>query len=315
MLRCCRADVHGSQWRDMLGLEIGIIASLCTATSWAIANVIHSALSRMLGVSAFLMLRQSLATAVLSVLCLVAGQFQTYTLWAVGLGMFSGFVGLVVCDWCLYEGVLRIGIRPALVCHSLSSCFTALLGVLFLGEYLGIQGVLGILVATGGVILVIIAEQRDGRTIDPGQRRTGILLALVSAVAMACGMIFSKEAMTQGLPPLLLSLVRNGMATVVLWSLNLCLHRVRSSFGQVREHPTAVKLLLVGCVFGPVGGLWLSSVALNYAPAAVASTLIGLQPVALLIVSGIWERRVPSSGSIIGSITACCGAALLLLRS
>lgn len=302
----------------MLGLEIGVVASLCTAMSWAISNVIHSTLSRMIGVSAFLMMRQSLATVVLSVLCLVAGEFQTYTLWALGLGMVSGVIGLVVCDWCLYEGVLRIGIRPALVCHSLSSCFTALLGVLFLEEYLGIQGFLGILVATGGVVLVIIAEQRDGHrtgTVDSGQRRTGILLALVSAVAMACGMISSKEAMTQGLPPLLLSLVRNGMATIVLWNLNLCLHRVRSSFGQIREHPAAVKLLLIGCVFGPVGGIWLSSVALNYAPAAVASTLIGLQPVALLVVSGIWERRVPSLGSILGSITACCGAALLLLRS
>ena len=42
--------------------------------------------------------------------------------------------------------------------------------------------------------------------------------------------------------------------------------------------------------------------------------LIGLEPIALLIVTGIIERRVPSVNSIIGSCIACAGAAILLLR-
>jgi drug/metabolite transporter (DMT)-like permease len=55
-------------------------------------------------------------------------------------------------------------------------------------------------------------------------------------------------------------------------------------------------------------------VALEYAPVAVASTLIGMQPVALLLVTGIYERRCPSPGSIIGACAACAGTAILLLR-
>ena len=35
--------------------------------------------------------------------------------------------------------------------------------------------------------------------------------------------------------------------------------------------------------------------------------LIGLQPIALLIITGIMERRIPAPNSIIGSIIACTG--------
>lgn len=303
-------------------IGIGIAAGLGTALSWAISSTIHASISRMLGVHSFMMLRQPLAMTVLFVFCLMAGQFQAYSPWAMGMALISGVLGLVICDWCLYEGILRIGIRSALVCHSLYVCCTALLSVVMLGEHLGLQGFLGIALATAGVITVIIAEQRhappaqaqDQAAISPAQYHFGVILALLSALFMALGLVASKEALQEGIPPLMLTFMRNLVASVVLWGAGLCLHNVRSTLVALRAHPRAVKLLLAGCVFGPAGGIWLSSVALDYAPAAVASTLIGLQPVALLLVTGIWERRCPCLGSILGSCTACAGAAVLLLR-
>lgn len=297
---------------------IGIAAGLGTAFSWAISSTIHSAVSRMLGVHSFMMLRQPLAVAVLFVLCLAAGQFQAYPLWGVAMALFSGIMGVAICDWCLYEGILRLGIRPALVCHSLYVCCTAILGVITLGENLGVQGFLGIGIATAGVITVIVAERHahppEQQAISPAQRRVGLALALFSAVAVAIGFIGTKEALQQGIPPLMVTFLRNLVASAVLWSAGLCLHKGRATLAALRTQPRAVKLLLAGCVFGPVGGIWLSTVALDYAPAAVASTLIGLQPVALLLVTGLWERRCPSPGSILGSCAACTGAAVLLLR-
>ena len=298
-------------------VSIGIVAGFATAFSWAISSTVHSAVARILGVHAFMMVRQPLAVLVLGAGCLVAGQFQAYPLHAVSMALFSGVLGVALCDWCLYEAVLRVGIRPALVCHSLYVCCTALLGVLLLDEALGLQGMLGIAIATLGVIMVIISEKRHASgaaPATPAQRRLGIALALLSAVAVALGFIGSKQALQEGIPPLMLTLLRNLVASAVLWGAGLCMHRARTTLSAVRASPQAVKLLLIGCVFGPTGGIWLSSVALAYAPTAVASTLIGLQPVALLLVTGLWERRCPSFGSIIGSCTACAGAAVLLLR-
>ena len=299
-------------------LEIGIAAGLGTACSWGVSAVVNAAAAKRVGVYAFMMTRLPLSVLILIPPCLIAGQFQSYSPYALLMGVISGVLGLVVCDWCLYTAVLRIGIRTAMVCQSLYACITALLGMVMLSEYIGIQGFLGIAVATLGVSMVIIAERRHAEPslagASPARRRLGVLLALCAAVALALGLIVSKVAIQEGIPPLMLTLLRNAAGAVVLLGTGIGLHRIQSTMTAVRAAPGVIRLLLFGCIFGPAGGIWLSLVALEYAPTAVASTLIGMQPVALLLVSGIHERRCPSLGSIIGACTACAGTAILLLR-
>ena len=299
-------------------LDIGIAAGLVTACSWGLSAAINAAAARCIGVYAFMLVRQPFALLALIPLCLLAGQFQVYSARALFTAAFSGILGLVVCDWCLYTAVLHTGIRTAMICQSLYACITALLGMVFLSERMGMQGFFGIAVATLGVILVTIAERRHAEPslaeVSPARRRLGVALALFSAVAIALGLIASKTAMQEGIPPLMLTLLRNATGASVLLGAGIGLHRMQSTMAAVRAAPHVIKLLLIGCFFGPVGGMWLSLVALEYAPVAVASTLIGMQPVALLLVSGIHERRCPSPGSIIGACAACAGTAILLLR-
>jgi drug/metabolite transporter (DMT)-like permease len=297
-------------------LGIGIAAGLLTAFSWGVSAVINAAAARLIGVHAFMMTRLPLAVLVLIPLCLLAGQFRCYSAYALCMGVVSGVLGLAICDWCLYVAVQRIGIRTAMVCHSLYACVTALLGIIFFSEHLGIQGLCGIAVATLGVIMVTVAERQQAflAEVSRSRRRTGVALALFSAVALACGLILSKAAIQDGMPPLMLTLLRTAAGSLVMLGTGICLRRIRSTAVAVRSSPRVMKLLLIGCIFGPVGGIWISLVALEHAPAAVASTLIGLQPVALLLISGIYERRCPSLGSILGACTACSGTAVLLLR-
>ena len=82
----------------------------------------------------------------------------------------SGLTGILVGDACLYAGALRIGLRPAQVCLSLSAAFTAIIGAMFLGERIGLQGALGIGIATAGVILVVASERGDAHN-PPADRR------------------------------------------------------------------------------------------------------------------------------------------------
>ncbi len=299
-------------------MTIGVIAGLGTAFSWACSSIIHANISRTLGAHSFMMLRQPLASAILLALCIIFGQLQYIDFYIIFLAALSGIVGIMGTDWCVYESIPRIGIRSALICNSLSTCVTALLGVLFLEEYLGFQGVAGILIATGGVIMVTLAERRHGpvgaKTASPRQRIIGIALALTSACTLGLAFMWGKEVLNYGMTALYFTFWRNLAASVALWIVAIRLHRVRSTWQNFRHHPELIKLFFLGCFFGSVGGIWLSNVALQNCPAAVAATLIGLQPVALLFVSGIAERRMPSLGSIIGSCIACLGAAILLLR-
>ncbi len=300
-------------------ITLGIITGIGTAFSWACSSMIHASLARTMGAHGFMMLRQPLAAIILLIICLMLNQVQGHSIYTVFIALLSGLIGIGISDWFLYESVLRIGLRSALVCNSLSSCFTALLGVLFLQEYLGVQGVAGIIIATAGVMTVILSERRnatipESQNTDPKYRIIGVCLALASSFCLALAFMWAKEALNMGIEPLYLTFLRNVSASIFLWIAAIRLHRVQSTWQNIKVHPELIKFFFLGCFFGPVGGIWLSSIALSNAPAAVAATLIGLQPVALLIVSGFVERRAPSLGSIIGSCVACFGAAILLLR-
>lgn len=302
---------------DMIsGMTLGVLAGLGTAVAWSVSCLVHTVASQRIGVHALLMMRQPLAAVALGLACLAVEPLVWYPWGAWGLALLSGFFGIALGDWLFYESVMRIGVRAAQVCQSFNACITAVLGVIFLDEYLGVQGMVGIAIATGGIILVVLAEQRGPQVAQTSPRGhlLGIMLALGSALALGLGMIASKDAMQTGMSPLLLAFLRNVMASIFLWSAGFYLHRITSTLSAMRTQRSVFKLLAVGCIFGTAGGMWLSMVALDYAPAAVASTLIGLQPVVLLFMTGVMERRCPALGSILGSILACAGAAILLMR-
>ena len=300
----------------LTGMMLGVLAGLGTACAWAVSSVMNTAASRILGVHRFLMIRQPLAMLILGCACLVAGQFAAYGFTALLLALMSGAVGIALSDWAFYEGTQRIGLRATQICHSTNACMTALLGLVFLDEYLGVQGFVGILAVTAGTSLVLIAEQR-GQSFWVAANTAlgkGVALALLSALVTAVGLILSKEALRQELPPLMLAFIRNLSASCVLWTFGIALHRVRETAKAARECRQIYLLLAAGCAVGPAGGMWLSMVALEYAPAGIAATLIGMQPLFLLLLLGILERRCPAVGSILGSLLACAGAAMVLLR-
>ncbi len=301
--------MHGST-------ELGILFALGTAFSWATAGIIHTAIARRIGVQGVLLLRQPVAALALGAACLLSGVpllISSHFLWPAAA---SGLTGILIGDACLYAGALRIGLRPAQVCLSLSAAFTALIGAMFLGERIGLQGALGIAVATAGVILVVSSERGDAHN-PPSKGRTrtqGIALCLFSALMLAVGMVFSKQALSGGMAPLSLALYRNGVSMIGIILIAVLRGAIRPTLSALREHPEVFKLVPPGCLFGPAGGIWLSCLAIDFLPAAVASMLIGLEPIALLIIMGIMERRMPRRDSIIGSVIACTGAAVLVLR-
>ncbi len=301
--------MHGST-------ELGILFALGTAFSWATAGIIHTAIARRVGVQGVMLLRQPVAAAALGAVCLFSGVpllTSPHFLW---LAAASGLTGILVGDACLYAGALRIGLRPAQVCLSLSAAFTAIIGAMFLGERIGLQGALGIGIATAGVILVVASERGDAHN-PPADRRVrarGIALCLLSALMLAVGMIFSKQALSEGMDALSLALYRNGVSMIGIILVTALRGSIRPVFAAVREHPGVFRLVPPGCLFGPAGGIWLSCLAIDYLPASVASMLIGLEPIALLIIMGLMERRMPRRDSVIGAVIACAGAAVLVSR-
>ena len=67
-----------------------------------------------------------------------------------------------------------------------------------------------------------------------------------------------------------------------------------------------------GTAFGPVGGVWLSMVALAHAPVGLAATLMGLTPLFMMPVAR-WSygARIGWLGAL-GTLLAIAGVAWLL---
>ena len=296
--------------------ELGVLYALGTAFSWATAGIIHTAIARRVGVQGVMLLRQPVAFAALGAACLICGIPLLTSPHFLLLAALSGISGILIGDACLYAGALRIGLRPAQVCLSLSSSFTAIIGAIFLGERIGIQGAVGIAVATGGVGLVVASERGDAHNPPArGPARTrGIALCLFSALMLATGMIFSKQALSEGMNELSLALYRNGVSMIGIILVAALRGAFRPVFSGMAKQPEVAGLVPLGCLFGPAGGIWLSCVAIKLLPASVAAMLIGLEPIALLIIMGVMERRMPRRDSILGAIVACTGAAILVTR-
>jgi drug/metabolite transporter (DMT)-like permease len=300
----------------MFRFGIGEAAATVTGFSWAISCLIHAEAARRLGTASMLITRLPLALASLFVLAWAGGELHAYPLRAVLIMIASGAIGVASCDWCFYMAIPRIGIRAALVCQCTYACMTALLGVIFLGERLGLQGAAGIVIATAGVIMVVAAE-RDTQTLvraDSAGRRIGLILALASAASLALSLILSKEAMRNGLPPVTGGLIRTSAAMSAIWMFNLRAHNIGRAFADLRRQPRIIILLMCGCVFGTVGGMVLSMISLVHTASGIASTLMGLQAVFLAFLTWAMEHRRPAAGTMIGSAVACLGAAILLLR-
>lgn len=193
----------------------GVFLAIATAFSWALGCVVHTTASRVVGIPAVMLIRQPLASVVLGIFCLVMGDLWLPSLHLFWLAAASGVFGIIIGDACQYAGALTIGLRPAQVCQSLSSCFTALFGSIYLNEYIGLQGWLGMFVATCGVILVVLSEQRDAHNppVSSKQRNKGVIISLLAAVFVALGIVFSKQALQEGIGALPLAFYRNAIST------------------------------------------------------------------------------------------------------
>jgi len=300
----------------MFQFGVGEAAGISTAFAWSISCLLHTEASRQLGPTSMLILRLPMAVVGLFLMALFAGELRTYPVNAVLIMMVSGVMGIAVCDWCFYLAIQRIGVRAALVCQSFYASISALLGVLFLGDTLGLWGGVGIAIATCGVVMVITAE-RDTQTsagARPHSMRTGLLLAFGSACSLSVGLVLTKEAMRLGLTPISGGLVRTFTALAVIWIINAYTHKIRKAFTDLHEHPKAVWLLFGGCVFGTVGGLWLSLTALNNTATGIATVLMSMQVVILPFLTWILEHRRPAIGTLAGALIACMGAGIVLLR-
>lgn len=301
----------------MQAFGIGELSALVTSVSWAASNQVHTMAGRIIGGTNVVTARVPLYIMSIGVGALIGGATPGLPLEAVVPLVLSAIGGIVLCDPLIYTAAVAIGPRLAVLLQSLSACITAVLGYFFLGESINLMGWLGILTATGGVAFVLmeggVKAGSDLENLSPAQFLRGVILAILGATSLAFSFLLLKKTLLYGVDPLWAAFLRMCIGGAILWFMMLLRGKL---FGLLKSAWTSwriMRLLLIGCFVSAFGNC-LSSVAMKYTESGIAATLIGLQPIMIIFVIMVVERKAPSIRAVIGTIIAFTGTAMIFLR-
>ena len=208
----------------------------------------------------------------------------------------SALVGYVFGDYCLFNSYLVIGARFGQLFMTLAPPMAAIAGWLMLGETLSWRSLLAMAVTISGIAISILSKGQ-GQKVHFTLPVKGILLGLGAGAGQGVGLVLSKvgmqhyeaalpadvPAMMDTMMPFAATMIRSvvgGLGFVLI----LLLQRQGKNFVTVtRNDPKGVRFAVLTTLFGPVIGVSLSLMAVQYARAGIASTLMALTPVLIIL--------------------------------
>lgn len=308
--------------------HLGEIISLGVAVSWTITAWFADKASRRVGAMVTNVLRLVLATLFLGVLLwLTIG--RPYPLYAdkdawLWLGL-SALVGYVFGDYCLFSCYLYIGPRFGQLMMTLAPPMAAIAGWIMLGETLSWQSILAMGITLCGIAISILSRD-SGKHFKLDLPLKGILLGVGAGVGQGVGLVLSKigmqyyaqaipadaPRMMEGMLPFASTMMRaiiGGLGFLIILAL-------QGGFGKLHsavKDPVAMKYASVITLFGPAIGVSLSLMAVRYANAGIASTLMALTPVLILIPDILINKKRVRFKEIVGLAVSITGVALFFL--
>jgi drug/metabolite transporter (DMT)-like permease len=300
---------------------IGETAAVVTAALWTSCSILFASAGKRIGALSVNAYRIVMATALLGLTHLVL--FRTIappadrSQWFF-LGL-SGVAGLALGDFGYFGALVFLGPRRGVLLMAMAPIFSVVSGYFILGEVLSLWNLVGIIVTLSGVTWVIL--EKEIHTHEPPismrQKTYGILSGLGGAIGQGLGLVLSKYGMlvagggaTGRLNTLSATLIRMIVAAAFVWLLVAVSGRLPRVLAARRDG-TAIGRTFAGAVTGPFIGVWLSMVAVTYAIAGVAATLMSLMPVMVIPILWVLYRQRTSLRGVAGAAVAVAGVAIL----
>ena len=308
--------------------HLGEIISLIVAVSWTVTALFADKASHRLGSMSANVLRLTMAILFLGLLLWVTVG-HPYPVYASGQAWWwlalSALVGYVFGDWCLFNCYLSIGARFGQLFMTLAPPMAAIAGWAILGETLSWKSMLAMAVTLSGIAISILSRG-EGHKVHLTLPFKGVLLGLGAGLGQGVGLVLSKvglqyysEAIPADAPKLMADMlpfastmiraVVGAMGFLALMALQRGLPRLRTA---VRDK-IGMRYALIMTLFGPVLGVSLSLMAVQYTNAGIASTLMALTPVFILFpYAFIYKQRIKFR-EILGVAVSMTGVALFFL--
>jgi drug/metabolite transporter (DMT)-like permease len=313
----------------MVSSYFGEIIALVVAISWTATALFADVASHRLGSLPLNLIRMVLSWLFLSVmLWIVTG--APYPLYASGKAWFwlalSGLVGYVFGDYCLFNSYIVFGSRYGQLFMTLAPPMAGIAGWLMLGESMSWHSWIAMAVTLTGIAISILARGGENHKLTLKLPLKGVLFGIGAGVGQGVGLVLSKiglEHYAQSIPaeapqsivrmmPFAGTYIR-AVAGFVGFFLLLAMMKQLSSVGKAFHDRKGMLYATLTTFFGPFLGVSLSLMAVQYAKAGIASTLMALTPVLIIVPYAIIHKQKISIKEVIGTLITMVGVALFFL--
>ena len=308
--------------------HLGEAISLIVAVSWTVTALFADKASHRLGSMTANVLRLCMAFVFLGVLLWVTigHPYPVYATPEAWLWLaLSAIVGYVFGDWCLFNCYLSIGARFGQLFMTLAPPMAAIAGWIILGESLTWKSWVAMAVTLSDIAISILSRG-EGYTVKLTLPFKGVLLGLGAGLGQGVGLVLSKMGMQHyenAIPadaPQLMGAMLPFASTMIRAFIGaagfLALMTLQKGLPQLRaavHDRVGMKYALIMTLFGPVLGVSLSLMAVQYTLAGIASTLMALTPVLILIpYAFIYKQRIKAR-EVLGVFVSMLGVALFFL--
>jgi drug/metabolite transporter (DMT)-like permease len=233
----------------------------------------------------------------------------------------SGIIGLALGDFGYFGTLVIMGPRRGTLLMSLAAVFALLSGYVILNEVLSFWSIAGIALTLSGVTWVILEREEitNELPLTKKEKILGVLLGLGGAAGQGIGLVISKYGMTEAaddisspLNPLSATLIRMIAGAIFVWLAIIILKKFSMVISSFKDKK-AMYATTGGAFFGPFIGVWLSMIAVTYAIAGVAQTLMSLMPIMVIPVVWLIYKQKTTWRGFIGAIIAISGVGILFL--
>jgi len=302
--------------------HLGEFAALLTTLFWTITALAFETASKRIGSMHVNLLRLGVAGILLSVFSyFYRGLFlpsdadlHTWIWLAI-----SGIVGFIIGDYCLFKAYVITGARVAMLLMTLAPVFAAFTAWIMLGEVLSGKSMLAMFITLGGIALVIFTRTQDSSSSGAKSKRRysmsypvkGVVLGVIAAAGQGVGLVLSKYGMRE-YDPFAASHIRVITGFIGFAILFFILGRWKELPTSFRD-TKAMKLLVVGSIFGPFLGVSFSLMAVQHTNAGIAQTIMSLTPVFIIPPAVLINKERVTVREIIGAVIAVCGAVMFFI--
>lgn len=307
----------------------GEIIALVVAISWTATALFADVASHRLGSLPLNLIRMVLSWLFLSVmLWVVTG--APYPLYASGKAWFwlalSGLVGYVFGDYCLFNSYIVFGSRYGQLFMTLAPPMAGIAGWMMLGESMSWHSWLAMAVTLTGIAISILARGGENHKLTLKLPLKGVLFGIGAGVGQGVGLVLSKiglehyaEAIPAEAPSSITTMMPfagtyiRAVAGFAGFFLILALMKQLPQVGKAIHDKKGMLFAGLTTFFGPFLGVSLSLMAVQYAKAGIASTLMALTPVLIILPYALIHKQKISIKEIIGTLITMIGVALFFL--